>query len=146
MSMTAIAYPGPEGLRQVIDVNRRHTLITDEPERLGGTDDAPTPHELLPAALAACISTMITMYARPRDLDIAGLSVEVAYDPEATPRQIGVTVHIPPTLTPAQASRIRLVAETCPVRRAFEAGFIVDEEFPAGGESEPLLAQVAGGE
>jgi putative redox protein len=108
MSMTAIAYPVPEGLRQLIDVSGRHTLTTDEPERLGGTDDAPTPHELLPAALAACISTMITMYARPRDLDIMGLSVAVAYDPEA--------------------------------------GFIVDEEFLADGESEPLLAQVAGGE
>ena len=156
MSMTAIAYPVRETLRQLIDVNGRHTLITDEPERLGGTDDAPTPHELLPAALAACISTMISMYARPRELDISGLSVEVAYDPHATPRRIAVTVHIPPTLTPAQAARIRLVAETCPVKRAFEAGFIVDEQFvtdlhpeqrKAGDRaSEPLLAEIAGGE
>ena len=156
MSMTAIAYPVRETLRQLIDVNGRHTLVTDEPERLGGTDDAPTPHELLPTALSACISTMISMYARPRDLDIAGLSVEVAYDPDATPRRIGVTVHIPPTLTPGEAARIRLVAETCPVKRAFEAGFIVDEQFvtdreperrgAAQRESEPLLAEVAGGE
>ncbi|MGZ4169697.1 MAG: OsmC family protein [Solirubrobacteraceae bacterium] len=157
MTMTAIARPIAGSLRQLIDVNGRHTMVTDEPARLGGTDVGPTPHELLPAALAGCISTMIAMYARPRDLDIEGLSVEVAYDAEVTPRDIGVTVHIPPTLTPAQAARIRLVAETCPVKRAFEVGFIVDEQFVAyrepdlsppvaERESDARLAQVAGGE
>jgi putative redox protein len=144
MTMTATARPLAGTLRQLIDVNGRHTLLTDEPERLGGTDDAPTPHELLPTALAACISTMIALYARPRDLNIEGLAVEVDYDADATPREIGVTVHLPPTLTPAQAARIRLVAETCPVKRAFEAGFIVDEQFVAGQASQPLVAEVAG--
>jgi putative redox protein len=144
MFITATSRPVAGTLRQLIDVNGRHTLVTDEPERLGGTDDAPTPHELLPTALAACISTMISMYARPRDLDIDGLAVKVDYDADATPREIGVTVHLPPTLTPAQAARIRLVAETCPVKRAFEAGFIVDEDFVVDRASDPLLAQVAG--
>jgi putative redox protein len=149
MSITATARPIHGSLRNAIDVNGRHTIITDEPERLGGTDAAPTPHELLPAALAACISTVIAMYAAPRRLDIDGLTVEVDYNAGARPREIGVTVHIPPTLTPSQAAGIRLVAETCPVKRAFEAGF--DEQFVTDRTSDALtsdalLAQVAGGQ
>jgi len=51
---------------------------------------------------------------------------------------------VPPTLNPAQAARIRLVAERCPVKRAFEAGFIVDEQFVVDSASEPLVAEIAG--
>ena len=48
MSFTATARRTGTGLRHEIDVNGRHTIVTDEPESLGGTDTAPAPHELLP--------------------------------------------------------------------------------------------------
>ncbi len=43
MTMTATARPIDGTLCNEIDVNRRHTITTDEPEHLGGTDAAP-PH------------------------------------------------------------------------------------------------------
>ena len=49
MSFTASARPVNGSLRHEIDVNGRHTIVTDEPEGLGGTDTGPAPHELLPA-------------------------------------------------------------------------------------------------
>ena len=52
MSMTATARPIDGTLRHEVEVNGRHTIITDEPTRLGGTDAGPAPHELLPAMLA----------------------------------------------------------------------------------------------
>ena len=67
MTMTATARPIDGTLRHEIDVNGRHTITTDEPAKLGGSDTAPTPHELLPAILASCVSTMITLYAHTRD-------------------------------------------------------------------------------
>lgn len=42
MSYTATARSIDGTLRHEIDVNRRHTITTDEPENLGGTDTAPT--------------------------------------------------------------------------------------------------------
>ena len=63
MSYTATAHSINGTLRHEIDVNGRHTITTDEPARLGGTDTAPTPHELLAATLASCVSTMIVLYA-----------------------------------------------------------------------------------
>jgi len=127
MTMTATARPINGTLRHEIDVNRRHTTITDEPEQLGGNDTAPTPHELLPAILASCVSTMIALYARNHGWQLAQLRVDVAYDPDVTPRRIQTTVHLPDGLTADQVRRLERVAHTCPVKRALEAGFTFDE-------------------
>ena len=127
MSLTASARRIGDTLRHEVDVNGRHTIITDEPESLGGTDTGPAPHELLPATLASCISTMIALYAQRREWDIGEVRVDVAYDHESVPRRFDVTVHLPDGLTPDQISRLRRVADTCPVRRALEAGFSFDE-------------------
>ena len=130
--MTAIAHAIDGGLRHEVDVNGRHTIITDEPERLGGTDLGPTPHELLPAMLASCVSTMIYLYARNRGWELQDARVEVVYDPEPTPRQALVRVHLPDGLTDDQIKRLQKVAETCPARRALEAGFTCDEQIVVG--------------
>ncbi len=133
MSMTATARPIDGTLRHEVDVNGRHTIITDEPTRLGGTDAGPAPHELLPAMLAACVSTMILTYANARGLELRELRVDVVYDPEPTPRHVEMVVHVPAGLPPEQAERLRRIADTCPVKRALEAGFTFDEEIVADG-------------
>ncbi|MGO9898444.1 MAG: OsmC family protein, partial [Solirubrobacteraceae bacterium] len=129
MTMTATARPIDGTLRHEIDVNGRHTITTDEPERLGGTDTAPAPHELLPAILAACVSTMLTLYARERNINVDGLQVDVTYDNEATPRSVRTVIHLPEGLPADQITRLRRVADTCPVKRALEAGFTFDTEL-----------------
>ncbi|MGO9753929.1 MAG: OsmC family protein [Solirubrobacteraceae bacterium] len=129
MTMTATARPIDGTLRHEIDVNGCHTITTDEPERLGGTDSAPAPHELLPAILAACTSTMITLYARERQWNLADLQVDVTYDNEATPRSVKTVIHLPDGLSADQIKRLERVADTCPVKRALEAGFTFDKEL-----------------
>jgi putative redox protein len=133
--MTATAQAIDGGLRHAVDVNGRHMIITDEPERLGGTDLGPAPHELLPAMIASCVSTMIYLYARNRGWELQDARVEVVYDPEPTPRQALVRVHLPAGLTDAQIKRLQKVAETCPARRALEAGFAFDEQIVVDGHA-----------
>jgi putative redox protein len=144
--MTATARPINGTLRHEIDVNGRHTIITDEPARLGGTDAGPAPHELLPAMLAACVSTMIMTYANARGLELNGLRVDVVYDPESTPRHLGLVVHVPAGLAPDQAERLRRIADTCPVKRALDASFTFDEEIVIDGHptADAELASVNG--
>jgi putative redox protein len=129
MSYTATARSIDGTLRHEIDVNGRHTITTDEPESLGGTDTAPTPHELLAATLASCVSTMIVLYAQRRDWDLGDVRVDVEYDADTTPRRVELTIHLPDSLTPDQTKRLERVADTCPVRRALEAGFTFDERL-----------------
>lgn len=126
---TASARHVPGTLRHEVDVNGRHVLVTDEPTALGGTDLGPAPHELLPAMLAACASTMVAMYADRKGWPIDDLRVDVTYDPEQVPRHVAIELHLPAGLSAEQVERLERVARTCPVRRAFEVGFTFEEEL-----------------
>lgn len=141
MSMHATARRLGDGLRREVLVNGRHVVITDEPVRLGGTDSGPAPHELLPAALASCIATMIALYAANRGWDLGDVPVAVHYDNEATPRRFDVEIRLPAGLSDDQVTRLRRVADTCPVRRALEAGFTFDERIVLA--AEPAARDVA---
>ena len=127
MSMSATARRIGNTLRHEVDVNGRHFIVTDEPERLGGSDEGPAPHELMAAMLASCVATMISMYAQNRGWDIGEIAVDVNYDSESVPRRVAVDVHLPDDLTLAQQRRLERVAETCPARRALETGFTFEE-------------------
>ena len=136
MPMTASARSVDGTPHHRVDVNGRHMIDTDAAERLGGADSAPAPHELLAAMLASCVSTMIGMYARSRDWDLPNVIVDVEYDSTVTPRHLNVTLNLPDGLTADQIARLRRLADTCPVKRALEAGFTFTEEValrpPAG--------------
>jgi putative redox protein len=129
MVMTATTHRLGTSLKHEVDVNGRHTIATDEPLALGGTDEGPAPHELLPAALASCIATMVAMYAQKRGWEIGDASVDVSYDSEALPRRFEIQLNLPAELSSEQLRRLERVAETCPLRRALEAGSTFEERL-----------------
>jgi putative redox protein len=122
MSLTATARAVPGTLRQEIEIDGRHLLVTDEPETVGGDGSGPSPHELLPAALASCISTQLVMYARTKHWDLGEVSVDVTYDHRSTPRRFEIEISVEAELSPEQLARLDAVAAACPVRRAIENG------------------------
>lgn len=123
MSLTAVSRSIPGTLRQEIVIDGSHRLITDEPERLGGDGSAPAPHELLPAALGACISTTLVMYARRKGWELGEVSVAVDYDSASTPRRCDVDISISGELSEEQLARLEAVAAACPVRKSIDTGF-----------------------
>jgi putative redox protein len=128
MSLKASAHSVPGTLRQEVLVDGMHRFVTDEPESVGGGGSAPAPHELLPAALASCVSTMIVMYARTKQWPLDGVDVDVDYDHRATPRRFEIGIHLSGPLTDAQVERLGKVASTCPVKRALEGAVDVVEQ------------------
>ena len=122
MSLTATARSIPGTFRQEAVIDGQHRLITDEPRRLGGDGSGPAPHELLPAELAACVSTTLVMYARTRGWELGGVTVEVDYDNRSTPRRFDVVMRLGGDLSDAQLERLEKVARSCPLRHAIEAG------------------------
>ena len=140
MSLTATARSISGTLRQEVVIDGRHRLITDEPERLGGEGSGPAPHELLPAALAACVSTTLVMYARTKGWDLGGVSVAVDYDNRSTPRRFDIRIALGGELTGEQIDRLTKVARSCAVRRSVEAGIEFHETVVA-----ERLATVGGG-
>ena len=132
MSLTATSRSIPGTLRQEIVIDGKHRLITDEPVVVGGEGSAPAPHELLPAALASCVSTTLVMYARRKRWDLGGVSVAVAYDHRATPRRADITIAIGADLTDEQLEMLEKVAAACPVRRSIETAFEFKEQIVSG--------------
>jgi putative redox protein len=122
MSLCATARSIPGTLRQEVVIDGQHRLITDEPVRVGGEGSGPSPHELFPAALAACISTTLVMYARTKGWELGEVTVEVDYDHRSTPRRFEIAVRLGGDLDDAQLERLERVARSCPLRRAIEAG------------------------
>jgi putative redox protein len=127
MSLTATARSIPGTLRQEVVIDGQHRLITDEPKRLGGDGSGPAPHELFPAALAACISTTLAVYARTKGWELGDVRAAVDYDHRSTPRRFRVAVELGGDLTDAQLERLERVANSCPLRRSIEAGIEFEE-------------------
>jgi putative redox protein len=122
MSLTATARSIPGTLRQEVVIDGQHRLITDEPQRLGGDGSGPAPHELFPAALAACVSTTLVMYARTKGWELGDVVVEVDYDNRSTPRRFEIAIKLGAELGEAQLERLEKVARSCPLRHSIEAG------------------------
>ena len=129
MSLTASARSVPGRSRQDVLIDGRHHLVTDEPERLGGEGLGPAPHELLPAALAACITTTLVTYARMKEWDLGQVTVDVIYDQKAVPRRFDVSISVDGPVDDLQLARLHKVAKACPLRRALETGFEFHEDI-----------------
>lgn len=113
---------------------RGHRFAADLPGADGGDDAAPTPEELLLAALGSCTAETLRLYARRKGWPLEG--VEVVLDHAhvvvegAAPSDTGtrrrdritrhVAVHGP--LTDEQVGRLLDIANRCPVHRILANG------------------------
>jgi putative redox protein len=84
----------------------------------GGTDDGPSPHELVEAALAACTIITIQMYANRKEWPLEGTDVEVkitSEDKSGTVFQRDISFR--GQLNGEQRTRLFEIANKCPIHR-----------------------------
>ncbi len=117
-----------EGLLQHI-VAGRHTLVADEPVTAGGTDQGPSPYELLAAALGSCTSMTLRLYARRKGWPLSRVTVTVRHErihaadcadcetKEGRIDQLRREIALEGTLDAAQRARLFEIADRCPVHR-----------------------------
>ncbi|MGR3484566.1 MAG: bifunctional alpha/beta hydrolase/OsmC family protein [Paracoccaceae bacterium] len=103
----------------------RHDLIADEPRPLGGTDLGPAPFELAAAALGACTTITMRMYARRKGWAPAVLRADVTHEADGDTHRFTRTLTIEGPLDADQRARLVEIAGKCPVHRMLHAGATV---------------------
>jgi uncharacterized OsmC-like protein len=79
MNEVRVKLPLIEGFRTQITAGQ-HQLIADEPKEAGGTDEGPSPYDLLLAALGACTAMTLKMYVERKKLPVTDVEVLLTFD------------------------------------------------------------------
>lgn len=117
-----------DGFRHTVKI-RQHELTSDEPVAAGGSDDGPSPQELLAGSLASCTATTMEMYASRKGWDIGGVEVQCDYTPaeRGCPTRFTLVLKLPDRIPSDQVDRLRVIAAKCPVHRTLEGEVMFDE-------------------
>ena len=117
-----------QGFRHDVTV-RRHNLTADEPVDHGGSDDGPSPQELLAASLASCTAITMEMYAKRKGWNVDGLEVDCEYTPaeRGCVTRFQLVMRMPSHLDEDQVERLQVIAAKCPVHRTLEGEVAFDE-------------------
>ena len=120
----------------------RHRLFADEPLSVGGGDTGPSPYDLISAALGACTSMTLRLYADRKSLDLGRIQVEVSHEKVHARDGVGGgdspvhpkidcftrTISVEGELTDELAEKLVEIAGKCPVHRTLENGSAVRTE------------------
>jgi len=125
---TVIVRGSANGFAQEI-VAGSHRMASDEPVSEGGTDTGLSPYDLLLAALGACTSMTVAMYARRKGWPLKEVSVNLRHSKihasdcadcetkEGMLDRIERDIHFVGSLTTEQHSKLLEIANKCPVHR-----------------------------
>jgi putative redox protein len=98
---------------------RGHAVLVDQPTQSGGADAAPTPTELLVAALASCVAFYSGRYLVRHGLGRDGLRVTseftMATDRPARVGAVRLRIHVPASVPEQRQAALLAVASHCTV-------------------------------
>ena len=152
MSRTVVVKSGLLRYSQKISVGS-HVLHADEPGDYGGNDFGPNPYELLLAALGACTSMTVRMYAERKQWPLKSVEVRLAHSKiyaeecatcdikEGMLDRIEREITLFGDLSDEQRHRLLEIAERCPVHRTLVSEVQIGTRLIADDPPVPIAAK-----
>lgn len=100
-------------------------FLADEPASVGGMGSGPTPYDLLSAALGACTTMTLRLYADQKGWPVTRVQTAVGHarEPGMEPTDLFTRrIAVEGALDAAQRARLLEIADRCPVHRTLEGG------------------------
>ncbi|RZL17022.1 MAG: OsmC family peroxiredoxin [Pedobacter sp.] len=97
-----------------------HFIYSDEPERIGGTDEGMTPGALLLASLGSCTAITIRMYADRKEIPLDTIKIELEICSEenmSAQTTIKRKITFTGDLSSDQHDRLMEIADKCPIHK-----------------------------
>lgn len=133
-----VAEAEASGFRQDISIGGRHQIVADEPINMGGTDLGPSPYQLLSAALGACTTMTLRLYARKKGIPLAHVACDVTHnkchtedceDCDKTQLKVDVfrrTIRLQGALSDQDRASLLAIADKCPVHRTLHGQALIE--------------------
>jgi putative redox protein len=125
MDITTHRGQGP--LQQVIEIGP-HRLLTDVSPEFGGEGSGPEPHDLLAAALAACTTLTVSLYARRKGWQLDEVQVTIRHGQEGAAYALHRSIRYLGTLTGEEKQRLTDIANKCPVHKTLSGQIQITTE------------------
>jgi len=150
---SVVVNAGPSGYVQNMSIGP-HLLQADEPSDYGGHDSGPNPYELLLAALGACTSITVRMYAARKQWPLHGVQVRLTHSrihaedcaecetKKGMIDRIETEISFIGDLSEAQRHRLLEIANKCPVHRTLVSEVQIRTRLTEAGVSPPARASV----
>jgi putative redox protein len=125
MDITTHRGQGP--LQQVIEIGP-HRLLTDVTPEFGGEGSGPEPHDLLAAALAACTTLTVSLYARRKGWQLDEVQVTIRHGQEGAAYALHRSIRYLGPLSGEEKQRLTDIANKCPVHKTLSGQIQITTE------------------
>lgn len=125
--MEVTTHRGEGPFQQVIEIGP-HRLVTDVAPALGGEDSGPEPHDILAAALAACTTLTVNLYARRKGYQLDEVQVTIRHGQEGAAYALHRSIRYLGQLSQEEKQRLTDIANKCPVHKTLSGQIQITTE------------------
>jgi uncharacterized OsmC-like protein len=99
------------------------TVATDQPEKVGGSNTAPTPYDYFLASLATCAGFFVTRFCQKREISMDGISINMRNTQNETTHlveNVEIEIVLPASFPEKYRSALIRATNECSVKKTLQ--------------------------